>query len=58
MSCVLLLLVAIDVVIVIWWVPLPSFYIQGGRGYKESPLIGYNCSPSRTLSLVFPNYKI
>jgi hypothetical protein len=23
-------------------VTLPSFYIQGGRGYKESLLVGYN----------------
>jgi hypothetical protein len=36
----------------------PYFYIQGGRGYKESPQVCYNCSPSRTLSLIFSNYKI
>jgi hypothetical protein len=40
MSYVLVLLMAIDVVVVVvvlvvWGVPLPSFYIQGGRGYKE-----------------------
>jgi hypothetical protein len=37
-SCVLVLLVVIDVVIivVVWVAPLPSFYIKGGRGYKES----------------------
>jgi hypothetical protein len=45
-------------VVVIWEVLLPSFYIQGGRGYKESPRVAYNHSPSKTLSLVFPNYKI
>jgi hypothetical protein len=38
-------------------VPLPSFYIQWGRGYKESLFVGYNCSSCRTLSLVFLNYK-
>jgi hypothetical protein len=37
---------------------LTSFYIQGGKGYNESPRVRYNCSPSGTLSLVFPNYKI
>jgi hypothetical protein len=35
---------------------MSSFYIQEGRGYKGSPRIGYNCSPSSTL--VFLNYKI
>jgi hypothetical protein len=39
-------------------VPLPYFYIQDGRGYKENPRVGYNYSISRTLSLAFPNYKI
>jgi hypothetical protein len=57
MPCVLVLLMAIDVVVVVvfWGVPLPSFYMQGGWDYKESPRISYNCSPSRTLSLVFLN---
>jgi hypothetical protein len=41
-----------------WSVPLASFCIQRGRGYKEIPRVSYNCSPSRILSLVFPNYKI
>jgi hypothetical protein len=59
-SYVLVLLGTIDVVLVVvlWGVPLPSFYIQGGRGYKKSPRVDYNCCLSRTLSLVFPNYKI
>jgi hypothetical protein len=34
-----------------------GFFWEGGKGYKKSHRIGYNCSPSRTLSLVFPNYK-
>jgi hypothetical protein len=60
MSYVLVLLVAVDIVIivVVRGVPLPSFYIQGRRGYKESHRVPYNCSPSKTLSLVFPSYKI
>jgi hypothetical protein len=32
--------------------PYPSFYIQGGRGYKEGNLVGYNMIPIRTLSLL------
>jgi hypothetical protein len=39
-------------------VVVPSFYIQGGRGYKEVLRVGYNCNPNMTLSLVFSNYKI
>jgi hypothetical protein len=59
MPYVLVLLMTVDVmVVVLLGVPLPSFYIQGGRGYNESPRVSYNCSPSRTLSLAFPNYKI
>jgi hypothetical protein len=47
----------------IWWllfvrvvpipplgVPLPSFYIQGGQGYKEGNRVGSNMIPIRTLS--------
>jgi hypothetical protein len=30
----------------------PSFYIQGGRGYKEGNRVGYNMIPIRTLSLL------
>jgi hypothetical protein len=30
----------------------PSFYIQGGRGYKEDKQVGYNMIPIRTLSLL------
>jgi hypothetical protein len=33
-------------------VPPPSFYIQGGRGYKEGNRVGYNMIPIRTLSLL------
>jgi hypothetical protein len=52
----------IDIVIVVlfhvlWRVSLSSFYIQLGRGYKESPSIGYNHSLSMTLSLIFLNYS-
>jgi hypothetical protein len=63
-SYVLILLMTIDVVVVfvlvvvLWGWPCPPFFIQGGRGYKESPRVSYNCNPSRTLSLVLPNYKI
>jgi hypothetical protein len=53
MSSVLVLLVTIDVAVVIWGVPLPSFYILGGRGYMESPRVDYNYSPNMNLSLVF-----
>jgi hypothetical protein len=56
MSYVLVLLMTIDIVVVIvlvvWGVPLPSFYIQGGRGYKEGNRGGYNMIPIRTLSLL------
>jgi hypothetical protein len=40
-----------------WWLclslgggalPMPSFCLQGGMGYKESHRVSYNCSPSRT----------
>jgi hypothetical protein len=64
MSYVLILLITIDVVVVVVLVvilsgcPCPPFFIQGGRGYKESSRDSYNCNPSRTLSLVFPNYDI
>jgi hypothetical protein len=51
-----MLVMAIDVVVVvvlvIWGVPLPSFYIQGGRSYKEGNRGGYNMIPIRTLSLL------
>jgi hypothetical protein len=30
----------------------PSFYIQGGRGYKKGNRVGYNMIPIRTLSLL------
>jgi hypothetical protein len=30
----------------------PSFYIQGGRGYKEVNRVGYNMISIRTLSLL------
>jgi hypothetical protein len=49
-----MLVMAIDVVVVvvlvIWGVPLSSFYIQGGRSYKEGNRGGYNMIPIRTLS--------
>jgi hypothetical protein len=32
--------------------PLPLFFIQGGRGYKEGNRVGYNMIPIRTLSLL------
>jgi hypothetical protein len=51
-------IIDIVVVLVLLGVPLPSFYIQGDRGYKKNPRVGYNCNPIMTLSLVFPNYKI
>jgi hypothetical protein len=58
-SYVLVLLVAIDVVVVVVvvvvllvWCIYPPFI------YKGNPRISYNYSPTRTLSLVFPNYKI
>jgi hypothetical protein len=54
---------AIDVVVVVvkllltflvvpLGVPLPSFYIQGGQGYKEGNRVSYNMIPIRTLSLL------
>jgi hypothetical protein len=30
----------------------PSFYVQGGRGYKEGNRVSYNMIPIRTLSLL------
>jgi hypothetical protein len=57
MSYVLVLLGAIDVVVALVVVP---WHLEGapalllylrGRSYKESPWVGYNYSPSRTLSL-------
>jgi hypothetical protein len=30
----------------------PSFYIQGGRGYREGNRVGYNMISSMTLSLL------
>jgi hypothetical protein len=63
MSCVPILLVTIDVivvdlVIVFGRVPLSTFYIQWDKGYKESSRVGYNYSYSKILSLIFSNYKI
>jgi hypothetical protein len=50
---------AIGVVLNLSWllvVPLgclyPSFYTQGGRGYKEGNWVSYNMIPIRTLSLL------
>jgi hypothetical protein len=40
-----------------WGCPALLLY-QGGRAYKDSSWVSYNCSPTRTLSLVFFNYKI
>jgi hypothetical protein len=40
MSCVLVLQMAIGVV---WGASTLSFYIQGGRGYKEGNRVGYLC---------------
>jgi hypothetical protein len=60
MSCVLLLLMTIDVVVVLllvvfglvlWGCFYPSFYIQGEQGYKEDPRVGYNYSPDSISSL-------
>jgi hypothetical protein len=50
--------IGVAIIVVVRGCPLPSFYIQGDMGYKESPVVGYNYSPSMTLSLVFSNYKI
>jgi hypothetical protein len=57
MSCVLVLLMAINVVIaycrhVLWGCLYRSFYIQGGQGYKEGNRVSYNMIPIRTLSLL------
>jgi hypothetical protein len=30
----------------------PSFYMQGGRGYKERNQVSYNMIPIKTLSLL------
>jgi hypothetical protein len=51
------MIIAIDVVVVlfVWGAHALLLYLRG-RGYKESLQVGYNCCPSRTLSLVFPNY--
>jgi hypothetical protein len=42
-----------DVVVglVHWWFLYPSFYIQGGRDYKEGNRVGYNMIPIRILYL-------
>jgi hypothetical protein len=56
--CVLVLLMAIGVVVFLvvdlslWGCLYPSFYIQGGRGYKEGNRVSYNMIPIRTLSLL------
>jgi hypothetical protein len=53
MSYVLILLMAIDVVVVVFLGGLyPSFYIQGGRDYKESNRVGYNMITVKTLCLL------
>jgi hypothetical protein len=48
---------AIDVVFVVVLSPegflYPSYYVQGGEGYKEGSRVGYNMIPIRTLSLLF-----
>jgi hypothetical protein len=53
-SCVLVLLMAIDAVVEVfpWGYLYPSFYIQGGRGYREGKRVDYNMIPIRTLSLL------
>jgi hypothetical protein len=43
---------AIDVVMSLWGCLYPSFYIQGGRGYKEGNRAGYNMISIKTLSLL------
>jgi hypothetical protein len=61
--CVLILLMAIDVVIVFvglvltnrscpLGVPLPLLLYTGGRGYKEGNRVSYNMISIRTLSLL------
>jgi hypothetical protein len=57
MICVLVFLMAIGVVFEVVDLSLvgclyPSFYIQGGRGYKEGNRVGYDMIPIRTLSLL------
>jgi hypothetical protein len=65
MSCVLVLLMAIDVVVVLlglvltcpdltlWGCLYLSFHIKGGgRGYKEGNRVGYNMISIKTLSLL------
>jgi hypothetical protein len=57
MSCVLVLLMAIDVTVVVVGlvplrVPLPLLLYPRGRGYKEGNRVGYNMIPIRTLSLL------
>jgi hypothetical protein len=46
----------IDDVVVVglvhWWFLYPSFYIQGGRDYKEGNRVGYNMIPIRILYLL------
>jgi hypothetical protein len=45
---------AIGIVVVFspWRCIYPSFYIQGGQGYKEGNRVGYNMIPIMTLSLL------
>jgi hypothetical protein len=59
MSCALVLLMTIDVMVVVGGGGCSALLLyQGGRGYKESHRVSYNCSCSITLSLAFSNYKI
>jgi hypothetical protein len=56
-SCVLVLIMTIDVVVVVCWTcPLWGIYIPpftlGGRGYNEGNRVGYNMITIRTLSLL------
>jgi Trk-type K+ transport system membrane component len=45
---------AIDVVVEVFLLGClyPSFYIQGGRGYKKIDRVSYNMIPIMTLSLL------
>jgi hypothetical protein len=57
MSCVPLLLMAIDVVVDVVDLSTmgciyPSFYFQRGRGYKEGKRVGYNIISIKTLYLL------
>jgi hypothetical protein len=57
MSCLLVLLMAIDMIVVLlvrvfYGGLYPSFGIQGGGGYKEGNRVGYNMIIIRTLSLL------